>query len=92
LPLLSKELGRDVVVESNALPPPTGPLQQHGCERARLCPAQAVGIGGEAQDNAPSPFPPPSPFPTILIGGGLQYPAITMWIERAVTNTTESAR
>ena len=55
--------GADVVVESNALPPPTGPLQQHGCERARLCPAQAVGIGGEAQDNVPSPFPPPPPPP-----------------------------
>ena len=40
------------VVESDAVlpppPPPTGPLQQHGRERTRLCPVQAAGVGREA--------------------------------------------
>ena len=64
--------GVAAVIESIALllppPPPAGPLQQHGCERATLCPAHAAGFRREARDNAPSP--PPSPSPTILIIGG----------------------
>ena len=59
------------VVESNALllppPPPTGPLQQHGCERARLHPTHR-----ERQTRSAGQRPPlPSLSPTILIGGGV---------------------
>ena len=60
-----------MIVESDALlplpPPPTGPQQQHGCERARLCPAHAVGVGWEARDNPPFPAPTPSPAPTRIL-------------------------
>ena len=73
LVLVIKGAGVAAVVESNALlpppPSPTGPLQQHGHERLRLRLAHAVGVGREAQDNAPSLPPPP---PKIYRWGGNQ--------------------
>ena len=41
--------GAATVIESNALfptpPPPTGPMQQHGWDLARLRPTQASDVG-----------------------------------------------
>ena len=65
--------GVAAVAESNALLPlplpPTGPLQQHGCKRARLHPVQRHQTRSRGQ----RPLPLPLPHNIDWWGGSRQY-------------------